>query len=156
MSTPPRIVTLPSPIHTAPAGTTSCVYVPGASTPSHVEPPAALAAKGEATRSAAATIAAPVSREIERFMNVGPPTVPRAAGIGRARSAYRRLDGRLAVPVVQRLDPAEDTDTAKADLVRTRVVTDVVRLAGPVDEARHAVRASFDEVRDPCRRRTCD
>src|SRR5439155_3586179 len=50
------------------------------------------------------------------------------------------LPGRLAVPVVEALQPGEDADAAKADLVRARVVADVVRLAGAVDEAGDPVR----------------
>src|SRR5881227_1196099 len=84
---------------------------------------------------------------------------PRSGGAADALDVVRcgpLVVGRLAVPVVQRLDPAEDADAAKADLVRARVVADVVRLAGAVDEARHAVRARLDEVSDARAGRTHD
>src|SRR5262249_23482785 len=63
---------------------------------------------------------------------------------------------RLAVPVVERLDAAEEADAAKADLVRARVVADVVRLARSVDETREPGRAGLDEVRDTRSRRPRD
>src|SRR5437879_12042468 len=66
------------------------------------------------------------------------------------------LAGRLAVPVVEALEAGQHSDAAKADLVRTRVVADVVRLARPVDETGDPARARGDAVGDPGAGRTRD
>src|SRR6478752_8874934 len=52
---------------------------------------------------------------------------------------------RLAVPVVEVLDAADDAEAAPEDLVRARVEAHVVRLPGAVDEHRAPVLAG-DEV----------
>src|SRR6266542_1057759 len=59
----------------------------------------------------------------------------------------------LAVAVVEVVEPRDQPDAAKVDLVRAGVVRDVVRLAGPVDQVSDPLGARDDRVGDPrCRR----
>src|SRR5437588_12456143 len=63
---------------------------------------------------------------------------------------------RLAVEVVEHLDPADHAEAAPEDLARARVPAHVVRVTRAVDEHRHAVRAGAERVRDPRPRRSGD
>src|SRR5712692_3336958 len=64
----------------------------------------------------------------------GPSGAGRAAGSG------------LAVPVVGRLQPADDADAAQRDLARARVVGDVVRLARAVRQVAQRLAAGAEGV----------
>ena len=72
----------------------------------------------------------PVLRAGDRALREEGRRVPRGAD---ARPS-RRGSGRLAVPVVELLDPPHDADAAEGELVRARVVGDVVRLPRSVGE----------------------
>src|SRR6266540_4105637 len=66
------------------------------------------------------------------------------------------LVARLAVPVVEVLDASDHADAAPGDLVRARVVADVVRLPRAVHEVGHSVRPGAERVSDPRGGRTGD
>src|SRR5215468_5829857 len=63
---------------------------------------------------------------------------------------------RLAVPVVVPRDSRHQTDAAEVDLVRARVVADVVRIAGAVGEHRQPRVAGTECMRDARRSRPRD
>src|SRR5262249_27996262 len=63
---------------------------------------------------------------------------------------------RLAVPVVERFEARDQADSSEGDLVRARVVADVVRLATAEDQVRDPVRSGDDRVRDARARRARD
>src|SRR3954452_14286777 len=56
---------------------------------------------------------------------------------------------RLAVLVIELLQAGHQADAAEVDLVRPRVIGDVVRLARAVGEVRDSVRAGDDRMGDP-------
>src|SRR5437588_1524442 len=58
------------------------------------------------------------------------------------------LPRRLAVPVVEVVEPGDHADAAEVDLLGARVVADVVRLSRAVCEERCAVRAGAQAMRD--------
>src|SRR5205085_978353 len=62
----------------------------------------------------------------------------------------------LVLPVVDVLEPRDQPDAAKRDLVRARVVADVVRLARAVDEVGDPLGAGDDRVRDARAARPAD
>src|SRR6476659_808166 len=64
-----------------------------------------------------------------------------------------RLGRGFAVPVVEALDPGDDAHAPEADLLRARVVADVVRLPGAVREQRERPAKG---VRDARPRRSAD
>src|SRR5439155_16443524 len=66
------------------------------------------------------------------------------------------LEGWLAVPVVEVLEPGDQAGAAEVDLARTWVEADVVRLARPVDEHGHALGSGAEAVRDARARRARD
>src|SRR5690349_11493014 len=76
---------------------------------------------------------------------------PRAACGSGVRALRRRpsvvLD-RLAVEVVEPLDPAAHAEAAPRDLLRARVPAHVVRVARAVDEHFDALRARAERVRN--------
>src|SRR3954447_21546963 len=57
--------------------------------------------------------------------------------------------GGLAVVVVEPLEAGHQPDAAEVDLVRARVVGDVVGLPRPVGEVRDPLLAGHDRMRDP-------
>src|SRR5258708_3301488 len=63
---------------------------------------------------------------------------------------------RFAVEVLERLHARDEAETAEEDLVRTGVVTDVVRVLRPVREVGQAGVAGAEAVRDAGARRPRD
>src|SRR3954451_22656364 len=59
--------------------------------------------------------------------------------------------GRLAVAVLEELEAADHPDPAEEDLVRPRVVADVIWLAGAVGQVGEACLPALEAVRDPGR-----
>ena len=79
-------------------------------------------------------------------------TVPSPSGsaiepaAGRARPLTALED--LAVPVLEPLEPGDDSNAAERDLARAGVEGDVVGLTGPVGEVREPARAASKRMRD--------
>ena len=79
-----------------------------------------------------------------------------AAPLRRDSAQPRQRSFRLAVVVVEALEAGDDAHAAEVDLVRARVVDDVVGLPRAIGEERERLVLRSEVVRDPRRRRPRD